>query len=79
MSDVVVLALVVLSFAVLATAHVTITFGVGSRDGWRRALLAFFVFPLAPWLALRHRMRVRAVAWLAAAAVYLVARVLAAR
>ena len=79
MSDVVVFALVVLSFAVLATAHVTIAFGVRSRDGWKQALLAFFVFPLAPWLALRHRMRVRAVAWLGAAVVYVVARVLAAR
>lgn len=77
--DVVVLSLVVAAFAVLVTAHLTILVGLGRRRPRWRAAVACVVLPLAPYWAVRARMRVRGAAWIGALAVYVVARVLAAR
>ena len=75
--DIVVLATLLAAFAVLVTAHVTIAAGLVRRRPRWHALLAFVVAPLAPYFALRERMRVRAIAWLGALVVYATAMVLA--
>ncbi len=69
---------VVLAFALLVTAHVTIAAGLLRHPPRWRALAALVVPPLAPYWAWGP-MRRRAVLWLAAAFVYVVARLLAAR
>ncbi|MCA9624331.1 MAG: hypothetical protein KC731_35155 [Myxococcales bacterium] len=71
MRDQVVLALLVLSFATLATTHVVI----GVRLIWRerpryRGLLALVVPPLAPVWAYRARWRVLAATWILAVVAY---------
>jgi hypothetical protein len=75
-SDGAVFVALVASFAVAVTAHVGIALGLARRAPRHRALLAFFVAPAAPWLALRERMRVRAVLWLAGVVAYVVCRAL---
>lgn len=77
MNDVTVLAVIVLSFALLATAHVTIVVGLARRSPRWRALAALVLLPLAPYWALRARMRVRGVAWLFAFVAYVIARAMA--
>ncbi len=62
------------SFAVTVTAHVTILVGLARRPPRWRAAAALMVPPLAPYFALRERMRVRAALWIVAAVVYLLAR-----
>jgi hypothetical protein len=76
-TDLVALVAVVSAFALLATAHVTILVGLARRAPRWRALVALVVVPLAPYWALRDRMRVRAVTWLVGAIGYVVARVVA--
>ncbi len=72
MTRVVFLVLVV-AFAALLTAHVTLAVGLVRRTPRWRALVALFVAPLAPWWGWRAHMRVRGAVWVAAAAVYGVA------
>jgi hypothetical protein len=76
--DIVVAAVLVLAFAVLATAHVTIAFGLACRRPRWRALVALVVPPLAPMWAMQSNMRARGVVWIASAVVYAVALMLAA-
>jgi hypothetical protein len=71
-SDTVALALTIVGFASLVTAHVAIAFGLLARSPRWHAALAFFVPPAAPLLALRVRAFVRAAIWIAAATVYVV-------
>jgi hypothetical protein len=66
----------IVAFALLLTAHVTIAVGLVRGPRPRRALVVFLVPPLAPWWGWNARMRVRAAVWVAAAAVYGVALVL---
>lgn len=75
MTDVVLVAGVVLGFAILVTTHVLIAVGLARRQRGREALLAFVVVPLAPLLAWRERMPVRAALWAGAAVVYAALRV----
>ncbi len=75
--DIVVLALVIGSFAVLVTAHVVIVAGLAARSPRWRALLALVIAPLAPYYAFRARMPFRATVWLAGLVLYAVARALA--
>lgn len=77
MSDSVVVGALVLSFALLVTTHVTIVAGLVARLPRWRAPLALFVPPLAPYWALRERMRVRAWVWVACVVVYAAARAMA--
>jgi hypothetical protein len=68
----------VLAFAVVVTAHVTLVAGLAWRAPRWRALVAFVVPPLAPywgWSALR----LRSVVWLVGAVAYAVLRVVASR
>lgn len=70
MFDRVALALLVLSFGALLTTHVAITIGLARRMQRRRALVAFFAFPLAPWWAWREKMRMHGILWVGAATCY---------
>lgn len=70
MKDSILVAAVVLAFALLATVHVTIAAGLLRRASKRRALVAFVVAPLAPLFAWRAHMRVRAGLWAGAALLY---------
>ena len=68
----------VLAFAVVVTAHVTLVVGLAGRAPRWRALVALVVPPLAPywgWNGLRRR----SVLWVAGAVVYAVLRVVASR
>jgi hypothetical protein len=76
--DEAVVIVLVLAFATLATAHVTIVAGLLARPPRWRGLAALVVAPLAPYWAWQP-MRSRAVVWLAAAAVYVLALLLARR
>jgi hypothetical protein len=60
----------VLAFALLVTAHVTLVAGLASRPPRWRAVAALVVLPLAPWWGRRERMHLRVVVWLASAAGY---------
>jgi hypothetical protein len=75
--DIVVLSVLLVAFAALVTAHVTIAAGLVRRRPRARALLAFIVVPLAPYYAARAHMGVRAFAWVGALVVYVTAVVLA--
>ena len=77
--DVVLFAVVVVAFAALVTAHVWIAVGLLTRAPRWRAPLAFFVPPLAPYWALREKMRVRGVAWIAGFVTYVIVFVVAMR
>lgn len=74
--DVVVVAAMVIGFALLATMHVTIAVGLSRRATKTRALIGFVVAPAAPWLAWQASMRVRAVLWVVAFVLYVAALVL---
>jgi hypothetical protein len=73
-----VMAALVLAFASLVTAHVTLVVGLAARPPRWRAAVAALVAPLAPFWGLRAGMRVRSAIWIASAAAYAVARWLAA-
>ena len=77
--DAAVLAVLVLAFATLVTAHVTLAFGLARRPPRWRGLVALVVAPLAPWWGWQERMRARGVVWLASALVYAIALGLALR
>jgi hypothetical protein len=67
----------VLTFATLVSVHVATLFGLARRRELTAALGALVVPPLAPYLAFTRGMRARAIGWVASAALYAVALVLA--
>ncbi len=69
--------MLVVAFATLVTAHVTILVGLVGREPRWRALAAALVPPLAPAWAFRRGMAGRAGAWVASALAYAVLRWLA--
>jgi hypothetical protein len=75
MREIVVIGSLVGAFAALVTAHVTLALGLLRRRPRWRGPVAFVVAPLAPIWGWAAGMRGRSVVWLAAAAVYAVARV----
>lgn len=77
MNDGVAFVAVVVAFAIAVTAHVTIVFGLARRGPKWHAAAALFLVPLAPYWALRERMRARAAMWIVGVVVYAVARALA--
>jgi len=77
MRDQIVVSLLVVAFATLVTAHVTLVVGLARRSPRWRALAAFFVAPLAPWWGWHERLRARAVLWVVAALAYGVTRAFA--
>jgi hypothetical protein len=70
MRDAVVLSGVLLAFATLVTVHLAIVLGLVSREPRWRAIVAFFVPPLAPYWAFRGGMVVRACIWIGSVALY---------
>lgn len=74
MKDILLVALVVLAFAWVVTAHAAIVFGLVKKEPRWRAAVAFVVAPLAPVYAWREHMRARAVIWVVGVGVYLAAR-----
>jgi hypothetical protein len=74
--DTIVYVTLIVAFATWVTAHVTIAAGLAMRPPRWRALASVALPPLAPWWAYHERMRVRAIAWVAALIVYAVARFL---
>ena len=77
MKDMIIVGMLILSFALFVTAHVAITYGLIFRPPRWRAPVAFFVAPAAPYWAWREHMRVRVAVWLAALALYVIATFLA--
>jgi hypothetical protein len=69
----------VLAFAVLVTAHVTLVAGLSGCSPRWRAAVALLAAPLAPYWGFKARMHGRAVLWVASAAAYGVLRFLATR
>ena len=63
----------VCTFAALVTAHVITLFGLVRRRQLAAALASLVLPPLAPYCAFTRGMPVRAVAWIAFAALYAVA------
>ena len=72
MKDIVLLALVVGSFAGALTCHVTLLVGLFRRAPRSRGLFALLLPPLAPYWGFRERLRVRAGGWVIFVALYLV-------
>lgn len=68
---------VVLSFAVFITVHVATIFGLFRLRRIKEGFAALLLPPLAPWLAHRFGLRGRAIGWLIAAPIYVLALVLA--
>jgi hypothetical protein len=66
----VVLGVLIVAFATLVTAHVTLAIGIARREPRWRGLVALVVVPLAPWWGWHERMRARGVVWIVAAVVY---------
>ncbi len=77
MKDILLVAIVLIGFAWVITAHVSIVFGLARKQPRWHALVALVVAPLAPYWAWREKMTKRAVLWVAGVAVYVVALVLA--
>lgn len=63
----------IFGFALLATVHVALVWGLAFKKPRWRALVAFVVPPAAPVFGFMEKMRVRAVLWCVAAAIYVVA------
>jgi hypothetical protein len=69
-SDLVLYLGTVLSFALVVSAHVGIVLGLAFRAPRARGLVALVIAPLAPYWAMREKMRVRACAWLVGLVAY---------
>jgi hypothetical protein len=70
-------AAVLIGFAALVTAHVAIVYGLLGARRLGLAVATLVVPPLAPWVAVRDGMSVRAAVWLGAAVIYAVGLVFA--
>lgn len=68
----------VVAFATLVTAHVTLVAALAARPPRWRAAAALLIAPLAPVWGWRES-RARSVAWIASAVIYAVALTLASR
>ena len=78
LKDTIVLAVLVVAFATLATVHVAIAVRLALRARpWWRAVVALTVPPLAPIWAYREGWRRSATLWAAAVLSYTVARIAA--
>ncbi len=62
----------VCTFAMLVTVHVVNVFGLARGRHLAAALGGLVIPPLAPYYAFTQGMQVRAVAWIASAALYVV-------
>lgn len=69
----------IVAFAILLTAHVTLVVGLLARPPRWRAVLALFLPPLAPAWGARAGMPGRTAVWIASAIAYSILRWLASR
>ena len=78
MKDIIVLATLIVAFAVLITVHVAISARLffRARPRWR-GVVALLVPPLAPIWAFREGYRRSAIAWIAAVVAYVIGRIIA--
>lgn len=65
-----VMSVLVGSFALLITAHVALVLGLLGQEGLWRALIALVVPPMAPWWGLRRGLLGRSALWLGALCIY---------
>lgn len=65
------------SFAILCSAHVALALGLTRQKPRWKGPLALLLPPLAPYWGYGAKMRVRAVLWVAAFCVYVLALVMA--
>lgn len=75
--DTVVLAALILAFAVWVTVHVALAIGLVRRSPRWRGPLALVCPPLAPYWGMETGMKRRSGVWLLALCVYIVARIAA--
>ncbi len=61
------------TFAVLVAVHVVNVFGIARKRHFAAALGSLVIPPLAPYFAFTEGMPIRAIAWIASAALYAVA------
>lgn len=61
------------TFALLVTVHVATVFGLARKRHFAAALGSLVIPPLAPYCAFTEGMPARAIAWIASAALYVVA------
>lgn len=78
MTDWLVLALIVLTFAVFCTVHVALAAAIGARGPWWRGVVAFVVAPLALYWGVREKLLRRSIAWAGSLLLYVAARLVAA-
>lgn len=67
------------TFAGLATVHVATVYGLARVCGVGAAALGFFVPPAAPYQAIVHGMKARAILWIVLAVAYIAALIASAR
>jgi hypothetical protein len=77
--DEIAVAVMVGSFALLATLHLLTVTRLARTGPWWRGLVALFVPPLAPYWAIKGGHRVLGIAWLIMLAAWAVCRVFLAR
>ncbi|MFW5739007.1 MAG: hypothetical protein ACOC1F_01430 [Myxococcota bacterium] len=77
MSDVVLIVVIALGFALTVTAQIAILAGLLRRKQKWRALSGLLMPPLSPYWAHTEGMRIRAWIWIAGALVYVVSFVIA--
>ena len=75
--DALVLLSLLLSFAILVTAHVALAAGLTRRNPRWRGPVSFLLPPLAPYWGMEAGMKKRAGVWVGALCVYSLARILA--
>ncbi len=75
--DLVLLAALVGSFAILVTTHVALSFGLVLRRPRWRGPVSLLVPPLAPYWGMEAGMKRRAALWVGAVCIYAVARIAA--
>lgn len=75
--DPIVVVVAIVSCALVLIAHASIVAALAMRHPRWRALAAFVVPPLAPYWAMREKLRGRAITWIASAVVYVIARIAA--
>ncbi|MBX3207002.1 MAG: hypothetical protein KF764_18290 [Labilithrix sp.] len=79
MKDIVIVALLVVAFALVITTHVAIALGLAKRQPRWRAAVALVVPPFAPYWGWQERMRTRVALWVFGLVVYVVMLALASR
>ena len=73
--DLIFVIVAIVSCALLITAQISIVAALAVRPPRWRALVAIVIPPLAPFWALREKLRGRAATWIVSALIYAIARI----